>query len=118
MKVNEAPRRALDCYLALLEGFYPVDSPNGTVLVPEGLAGPDWEWRDDVRFDGFVASYTREFNTGVAVLSKYGIALPSVGQDALEAGVIELLTAKFGEELPPIRGMPKTMMRHKKRKRS
>lgn len=117
MKVREASRRALDCYVALLEGFYPADSPNGVVLVPIGIEGPGWEWRSDVKFDSFIPSFTREPATGLSILTKHGFMLKSTDPDALEECIRELLRSRFGDELPPIRGMPPAMKRPKRRRR-
>lgn len=117
MKVHNASRRALDCYVALLEGFYPEDSPNGPVLVPVGIAGPDWAWRADVHFASFVPAFTRDFTTGVATLARYNMAIQVSGPDQLENAFIALLLDRFGEDLPPIKGMPKSMMKKKKQKK-
>lgn len=118
MKVHQASRRAIDCYVALMEGFYVVDTPYGPVMAPEGLAGDGWEWRSDIKFASFVPSFTREPSSGLAVLSKHGFTLKSNDPDALEACIAEMIRASFGDDLPPIRGMPASMKRKKKRKRS
>lgn len=115
MKVHDASRRAMDCYVALLEGFYVVDTPYGPVLCPEGLAGDSWEWRPDVTFTAFIPSFTRDPATGVAALARHGFTLKSTEPDALEHCVAAMLKSHFGEELPPIRGMPAHLKRKNRR---
>lgn len=91
MLTRTAPQRAIDFYIASLQGFVLVDGPTGKVLLPPGMAD-DWEFRSNVALMDFVPHFTGDWSSGGPVIGEQD---PSF----LDRWMRDLVSLTFGEVL-------------------
>lgn len=102
MKVWRAPRRLIDAYVAILEGFTfePGPVPHQYVLMPPGMAD-GWHWpRAPVDTLAFVPEFTRDWGTGGPIIGREAIYPKEEHGPLLEAGLRLYVMKAYGATLP------------------
>lgn len=95
MNVDEAPRRTIDYYAAILDNFVLVDGPSGKVLIPPAMRTAGWEFKEGVSLMSFVPHFTRDWETGGGLLRRGN-------PDLLERLIRDLVRRHFGDEIPEL----------------
>lgn len=109
MRVWSAPRRVIDAYIAIIEGFEIVPGPGGPILAPAGIYDAAWP-RQHGQYGilQYVPEFCRDWGTGGPILDRHGIyprpwmALRQGARkmSALETGLRMLVARHYGATLP------------------